>query len=552
MATGFAEIESDLTTHRVHPTANDIASTAGKGKRAAEPELTALLNRILDDSDWIISGFDYSSGSVLNATFNGGESLIEGRHIFTTGTFVVALEDDATNHIWLTWTESSDLVTQLGIHNATSDTPPSTPYAKIATVTTSGGSIDSNTDERATNRTLAVTISTPVQASITTMASLTTVGALNAGSITSGFGAIDIGVSAFEGGSFTASGSTSPSFYFVPSSGATTNGQIHQTGDLISMADAGVANWFQVDIANGTVKILDPANTDWLAINHDGTDINLVGTNTTDFNFSGATAYNFAGVVAPTGNIEMSDDLVIRWGSTNGPEITGSNASDYLIFRTGGGERGRFNASGIEITGVAYMAERAAALGDTAGLGQFWVKDDAPNVPMFTGDTGVDLSLLNTREITIEPNIYTDGDVQFATGSVVNAVSADGVASMALLQGTNDYVTYTFVCPHDYVSVNSALLYCSSADTTEATLNFRAELTTAGEQIGGLTSPSGGTVNSIAASSTWFSEAAWQTNTFDIAALFASMVAGDLVSVGIRWSATANAAYMGPIKFRYN
>ena len=37
-----------------------------------------------------------------------------------------------------------------------------------------------------------------------------------------------------------------------------------------------------------------------------------------------------------------------------------------------------------------YVDEKAAANADIAGVGQFWVRNDSPNTPMFTDDTGVD------------------------------------------------------------------------------------------------------------------------------------------------------------------
>jgi len=43
--------------------------------------------------------------------------------------------------------------------------------------------------------------------------------------------------------------------------------------------------------------------------------------------------------------------------------------------------------------GDIVQTERAAAAAPIAGLGQFWVRDDVPNVPMFTDDLGTDLQL---------------------------------------------------------------------------------------------------------------------------------------------------------------
>lgn len=39
------------------------------------------------------------------------------------------------------------------------------------------------------------------------------------------------------------------------------------------------------------------------------------------------------------------------------------------------------------------MVEKAAAPGDVAGVGQFWVRNDVPNIPMFTDDAGTDKKL---------------------------------------------------------------------------------------------------------------------------------------------------------------
>lgn len=60
---------------------------------------------------------------------------------------------------------------------------------------------------------------------------------------------------------------------------------------------------------------------------------------------------------------------------------------------------GQIDANGLTITdtirGLAslYMTEQAAAAADTAGDGQFWIKTQTPNIPMFTDDAGNDFSL---------------------------------------------------------------------------------------------------------------------------------------------------------------
>lgn len=56
-----------------------------------------------------------------------------------------------------------------------------------------------------------------------------------------------------------------------------------------------------------------------------------------------------------------------------------------------------FDLNGQDLTngGVIFLTEQAAAEGDIAGKGQWWVKNDTPCRPYFTGDTGVDICLDN-------------------------------------------------------------------------------------------------------------------------------------------------------------
>lgn len=51
---------------------------------------------------------------------------------------------------------------------------------------------------------------------------------------------------------------------------------------------------------------------------------------------------------------------------------------------------------GVLFDDSLYVREKAAADADIATQGQFWVRDDAPNTPMFTDDAGTDLDLSET------------------------------------------------------------------------------------------------------------------------------------------------------------
>lgn len=74
---------------------------------------------------------------------------------------------------------------------------------------------------------------------------------------------------------------------------------------------------------------------------------------------------------------------------------------------------------------TAYFEERAAALGDVAGRGQFWVRNDVPNTPMFTDDVGTDFEL-NASGGGIGGSI---ADNQVAVGAAV-ANDIEGTAGL--------------------------------------------------------------------------------------------------------------------------
>lgn len=78
-------------------------------------------------------------------------------------------------------------------------------------------------------------------------------------------------------------------------------------------------------------------------------------------------------------------------------DLTGAADND-LLYRSGGNwidSAGllTWDTTKFQIDGVVSMLERASAPSDVTAYGQFWVRNDAPNTPMFTTDTGVDIDL---------------------------------------------------------------------------------------------------------------------------------------------------------------
>ncbi len=82
---------------------------------------------------------------------------------------------------------------------------------------------------------------------------------------------------------------------------------------------------------------------------------------------------------------------------------------------------GALDALGLNINNLnsLYFSEQAAADGDTAAKGQYWVRDDAPNTPMFTDDTGSDFVLNSgggVRNLIINGNFIINQRVPTAAG----------------------------------------------------------------------------------------------------------------------------------------
>ena len=76
---------------------------------------------------------------------------------------------------------------------------------------------------------------------------------------------------------------------------------------------------------------------------------------------------------------------------------------------------GPLDGQGEDVTdiGVLTMAEQAAAEGDVAGQGQWWVKTATPNLPYFTDDAGTDRRLDLTSFVVAASDETTD----LATGA---------------------------------------------------------------------------------------------------------------------------------------
>ena len=90
--------------------------------------------------------------------------------------------------------------------------------------------------------------------------------------------------------------------------------------------------------------------------------------------------------------------------------------------------------NGVAVEGVVhrdsavFVPELASANADVAAFGQFWVKDDTPNVPMFTDDAGTDIrlsSLAGTEAFTNKTYSGTVLDVKDTIFAISDGGSVD-------------------------------------------------------------------------------------------------------------------------------
>ncbi len=123
----------------------------------------------------------------------------------------------------------------------------------------------------------------------------------------------------------------------------------------------------------------------------DFTTAGIQGANITAFGLRNLPASNILPTVLPS---RLDTDTGLGWTSI-----------DKLILIAGGVELLRIteDAAGIgndaTLNAPLFILEQAAAKADSPGYGQFWVRDDGPNTPMFTDDIGVDFVLSSSGPI---------------------------------------------------------------------------------------------------------------------------------------------------------
>ncbi len=195
------------------------------------------------------------------------------------------------------------------------------------------------------------------------------------------------------------------------------NGAVDNTEFRMVVDSSGMAWRFQALLDGGA------SGGDAMIINRDA------GSVIASVEFPTVTIFN------ASSEVRILDDRVFIWGSSFDANMKYDSADNMLEFNTGAGAAGVRMSSGIRFQiagqgneelvnfhhdetdlnvtgtntdeihfigiaglrqdGVLHLGEQAAAEADTAAYGQVWVRDDAPNILMFTDDTGDDFEITN-------------------------------------------------------------------------------------------------------------------------------------------------------------
>lgn len=148
-------------------------------------------------------------------------------------------------------------------------------------------------------------------------------------------------------------------------------------------------------------------------------------------------------------DVDDSADLVFmnaKWHMVGGTAtFTGNSPLTNIVEDTTPQLGGDLDAQGNNITsgGVVFLNEQSAADADVTADGQFWVLDDAPNVPMFTDDAGGDqlldpsVSTINTQNGNYTLVLGDKGKtIHKASGGAGETITIPANASVAYSTGT--------------------------------------------------------------------------------------------------------------------
>lgn len=110
---------------------------------ATKEDLRAWVQGISGASDYVKWGFTLTATGGLNVSVASGEAYGGGARMTRTAATPLTLVDGATNHVFVTIDENAP--DTLVFHVDQDDTPPATPYVKLAVIPCTGGAVVSIT-----------------------------------------------------------------------------------------------------------------------------------------------------------------------------------------------------------------------------------------------------------------------------------------------------------------------------------------------------------------------------------------------------------------------
>lgn len=134
-------------------------------------------------------------------------------------------------------------------------------------------------------------------------------------------------------------------------------------------------------------------------------------------------------------NQRFGGTITLTCGSDNNGSSTSEGGSVVLIPGTSvSGDDGMVKIDG---TSTLQMLEKPSVVtGIAAGEGRWWVRNDVPNVPMFTDDAGTDW-VLNAEGTTTRQEAYDNG-AAVVTNGTAGTFSVTGNETITLSSGTSN------------------------------------------------------------------------------------------------------------------
>ena len=265
--------------------------------------------------------------------------------------------------------------------------------------------------------TLAATLSTASQPNVTTAAALTTVGALNAGSITSGFTSIDVGAGA------------------ITTTGVITGGTVEATADT-SVGDNAAIGY---TAAEGLILTGQGSTSDVTLKNDSDAFALRIPTGTTTVEIAETLSAAAGMTLDAEGDISLDangGDVFVKDNGTTFGSLT--NTSGNLIVKSGTTTALTFNGADVTAAGhVTVLDDKIIKVGTNADMQIYsddsdgYIKQGKGTLRIATASSGVAVKIGHgTSETTVMDNFTVVGTANFgaittSSSSVITNLNAD-------------------------------------------------------------------------------------------------------------------------------